>query len=57
MHYIHFKFRPNQVELFRTDPVVLAVDHPAYGHETGLTPTTSLSSGATLPAEPYLRCL
>jgi hypothetical protein len=37
VHYVHLAFTPNQVELFRTRPVALVVDHPEYVHETALT--------------------
>ena len=37
VHYIHFGFTPEQVSAFRSSPVTLVVDHPAYQHETPLT--------------------
>jgi hypothetical protein len=36
VHYVHFELSPDQVEAFRTGPVTLVVDHPAYRHETPL---------------------
>ncbi len=37
VHYIHFSFTSDQVEQFRSGPVSLAIDHPAYLHEIPLT--------------------
>ncbi|HEX2578264.1 MAG TPA: DUF3501 family protein [Aquihabitans sp.] len=37
VHYVHFELTSNQIELFRTGPVSLVVDHPEYVHETPLT--------------------
>ncbi len=36
VHYIRFALDPGHAERFATGPVVLAVDHPAYHHETRL---------------------
>jgi hypothetical protein len=36
VHYLHAELTPEQVERFATGPVVLAVDHPEYRHETTL---------------------
>ncbi|CAN5730568.1 DUF3501 family protein [soil metagenome] len=36
VHYVHFEFTPHQVELFRSLPVALVVDHPDYVHQTPL---------------------
>lgn len=38
VHYIHFSLTPSQVEAVRSTPSSLVVDHPAYAHETPLTP-------------------
>jgi len=40
VHYIHFSFTPDEVERFAAGPVVLAVRHPEYDHETELGPDT-----------------
>ena len=37
VHYVHFELTPSQVESFAAGPVALAVDHPAYRHETELS--------------------
>jgi hypothetical protein len=34
VHYIRFALTPHQIERFAAGPVTVAVDHPAYGHET-----------------------
>lgn len=36
VHYVRFRLTPEQVDAFAAGPVVLAVDHPAYRHETVL---------------------
>ena len=36
VHYLRFVFDPGQVDRFAAGPVVLAVDHPAYRHDTVL---------------------
>ncbi|QXC62335.1 DUF3501 family protein [Aquihabitans sp. G128] len=36
VHYVHFSLTPNQVELFRSRPVSLVLDHPDYVYETPL---------------------
>ena len=36
VHYVRFRLTPEQVERFATEPVVLAVNHPAYQHGAGL---------------------
>jgi hypothetical protein len=40
VHYIRFALSPDQVERFAAGPVTLAVDHPAYRHETVLPEET-----------------
>lgn len=37
VHFLKFRFTPAQIELFRTEPVHLRIDHPAYGHDVELT--------------------
>jgi hypothetical protein len=37
VHYIRFALDPGEVEQFAVGPVVVAVDHPAYRHETTLS--------------------
>ena len=36
VHYVRFKLSPEQVERFAAEPVVVAVNHPAYQHGAGL---------------------
>ena len=48
VHYIHFEFSPNQVELFGALPVSLVVDHPAYIYEAPLTTDNVVELGADL---------
>lgn len=36
VHYIHFTFTEEEIELFEKGPVVLALDHPSYSHEVEL---------------------
>jgi hypothetical protein len=40
VHYVHFRFTPDQVERFAAGPVRLALAHPEYGHESALAPAT-----------------
>ena len=40
VHYVRFQLSPEEVELFRAGPVVLAIDHPAYREATELSPAT-----------------
>jgi hypothetical protein len=40
VHYIRFALSPDQVEGFAAGPVTVAVDHPAYRHETVLPEET-----------------
>lgn len=40
VHYVHFDLTPDDVEALAAGPVTLAVDHPAYGHETELSAGT-----------------
>jgi hypothetical protein len=40
VHYIRFTLSPQQVERFAAGPVRVAVDHPAYRHETVLSDET-----------------
>jgi hypothetical protein len=40
VHYVHFALTPAQIDLAATGPVALAVNHPAYEHETVLGPDT-----------------
>ena len=37
VHYVRFKLTPEQVERFVADPVVVAVNHPAYTEGAHLT--------------------
>jgi hypothetical protein len=48
VHYVRFRFSPEQVDSFASGPVVLAVDHPSYQEETGLTEETRASLLADL---------
>lgn len=48
VHYIHFELSPAQVEAFGSQPVTLVVDHPAYQHETPLTPDNIAELAADL---------
>jgi hypothetical protein len=34
VHYVQFSLRPDQVERFAAGPVKLAIDHPAYSHNS-----------------------
>ena len=43
VHYIRFGLGPEEVELFRRGPVVLAIDHPAYREATELSEATRTS--------------
>jgi hypothetical protein len=43
VHYVRFFLSPLQVERFATEPVVLAVDHPAYSEAAGLSDETRAS--------------
>jgi hypothetical protein len=36
VHYVRFELGPELVEAFASRPVVLAIDHPSYGHEAPL---------------------
>ena len=36
VHYIHFSFSANQIDLLRSRPSALVVDHPEYVFETQL---------------------
>lgn len=40
VHYVRWSLTDEQVQRFAEGPVALAVDHPAYRHETMLTPET-----------------
>jgi hypothetical protein len=40
VHYVRFRFTPEQVERFAGEPVVLAVNHPAYAEGARLNPET-----------------
>ena len=48
VHFIHFDFTAEQVELFRRGRVVLAVDHPSYPERTELSDATHASLLADL---------
>lgn len=37
VHYVRFSLTPAQVDAFAAGPVAVAIDHPAYAHETVLT--------------------
>jgi hypothetical protein len=41
VHYVWFDLTPDQVARLTTEPVVLAVEHPAYAHEVPLGPDTA----------------
>lgn len=43
VHYIRFELTPEDVAAFDAEPVVLAVDHPAYREETPLSEETNAS--------------
>ena len=43
VHYIRFELTPAQVERFDREPVVLAVNHPAYAHGATLSDDTKSS--------------
>lgn len=36
VHYVNWRFEPDQVEAFRSGPVILGVDHPNYTESTTL---------------------
>lgn len=40
VHYVRWALTPEQVDAFAAGPVDVAVDHPAYRHETRLGPET-----------------
>jgi hypothetical protein len=40
VHYVWFDLTPDQVAALASEPVVLAVEHPAYAHEVALGPDT-----------------
>lgn len=40
VHYVGWALDPGQIEAFAAGPVVLAVDHPAYGYELELSDVT-----------------
>jgi len=40
VHYVHFELTPDEIEAVAAGPVRLAVDHPAYRHETVLAAET-----------------
>ena len=40
VHYIRFGLTPDQVDRFAREPVTVAVDHPAYRHQTVLADET-----------------
>jgi hypothetical protein len=52
VHYVHFALTPEQVEAVAAGPVSVAVDHPAYSHQTELSEesrselTTDLRGGS-----------
>lgn len=48
VHYVGFELDAAEQEAFRTGPVRLAVDHPAYEHETELTDDNRAELGADL---------
>jgi hypothetical protein len=50
VHYIRFQFTPQQVEAFQ-NPVFLATDHPSYGEEAELLPTTVIELRSDLVAD------
>ena len=54
VHYVRFRFTPEQVEAFAAGPVTLAVDHPAYPDGlpgTPLSEATRSELAADLQAE------
>ena len=52
VHYIRFQLSPQQVERFASDPVQLAVNHPAYQQQVDLTEETRRELLADLRGEP-----
>ncbi|MGI8754573.1 MAG: DUF3501 family protein [Acidimicrobiales bacterium] len=48
VHYVHFAFRPEQVQGFGSGPARLVVDHPAYAHEMMLSDENRAELGADL---------
>jgi hypothetical protein len=40
VHYIRFQLQPEEIDLFRRGPAVLAIDHPAYREATQLSAGT-----------------
>ncbi len=40
VHFLQFRFTPNQVDAFATGPVVVAIDHPAYCEQMELQDLT-----------------
>jgi len=52
VHYIRFQLTPEQIESFAAGPVRLAVNHPAYQHETELESDTCAELLADLRGDP-----
>ncbi|HMC39165.1 MAG TPA: DUF3501 family protein [Acidimicrobiales bacterium] len=48
VHFVRFQLSPAQVELFRTEPVAVAFDHPGYRERTALGEETRASLLADL---------
>jgi hypothetical protein len=40
VHYVRWSLRPDDIAAWRTGPVTLLIDHPAYRHEVPLSPAT-----------------
>lgn len=51
VHYVRFELTPHQVRRFAGEPVILAVNHPAYQHGAGLADETKESLLAELRPE------
>ena len=56
VHFVRFRFSPEQVDAFAAGPVRLAVDHPALGNETRITaakhPTNDAPNAPASPTHP-----
>ncbi|HWE54709.1 MAG TPA: DUF3501 family protein [Acidimicrobiales bacterium] len=40
VHFVRFELTPGQIESFRSEPVFVAIDHPAYQERTELLPAS-----------------
>jgi hypothetical protein len=46
VHYVRFQLTPEEQDAFKAGPVILAMNHPAYAHESVLSPETVASLAA-----------